>query len=196
VSRIARALALGSLVALIPATATAEAFTPTSGHYADTAKHVEFTYDAAHQIIRHFKINGSEAFASAHVVHGSDGWRFDHRDAQVSAHGRWHSAHGVIGSFGPTNNRHNRTVYEAKVAGSARARAAHACTAPSIHGLAVQSLSVHGIECDTGTIYLRHYLKHGSPPGWTCRREHHGTRGTRLSCEHGERWFHASWTVH
>jgi hypothetical protein len=76
------------------------------------------------------------------------------------------------------------------------ARAATACSTPAISGFAVHSLSVHGIECETGAIYVRHFIKHGSPPGWTCRSHLYGTRGTRLSCERGEHWLHATWTAH
>lgn len=71
--------------------------------------------------------------------------------------------------------------------------AAESCTPPKYSGFHISSLTAHNITCHAASENVKHFLRSGPPSGYTCSTRLVGTRGTSISCHHGDHSFHASW---
>jgi hypothetical protein len=117
-----KVLARGSLLVaaivcvLALAAPAALASFPAGGGWAGSSKHGDITFDvdAHNELVKNFHAGSIHIFHSAGIHHQSDGtYRFDHRGVHFAAHGTFRG-NSVSGSYGPINNRENRTTYSAR----------------------------------------------------------------------------------
>jgi hypothetical protein len=75
------------------------------------------------------------------------------------------------------------------VAGLAAPAHAEACPPPHFAGFTA-SLDVHGISCERGAELAYHVGQHGTPHGWSCTKQQHGTVSIAVHCRSTEHAGH------